>query len=302
MLFGLGEMAGIATAVSWAVSCQIHTMAGRLIGATEVTVLRAPLFIAAVALVVLTLGADTTTPPTAVFFLACSALAGLAIADPVFYMACVTIGPRLTLLVQGGLTSMLTALLGYVLLGEHISLTGFAGICITSVGVVFVLLEGGVPSASAGLGSPSREQWLRGICLAFAAALALAASYLCMKQGMRQGIDPLWAAMIRITIGGALLWTGAALRGRLRAIFRLARETKGIPRLLLYGCGVSTVGNCLSLFAMHHAESGVVAALIGLQPVAIIPIVALVERKYPTLRAMVGTCIAVTGMMVLFLR
>ena len=301
MLIGLGELAGLATAVSWAVSCQIHTMVGRLVGAGSVTVIRVPLFVTAVTLVAFAFGADTTTPVMALFFLACSALAGIAIADPVFYMACVAIGPRLTLLIQSSLTSCLTAVLGYFFLGEHIGLMGFAGILITSAGVAFVLLEGGASPAGAGAGL-SPGQLARGAFLAFAAALGLALSYLSMKQGLRQGIDPLWAAAVRVSTGSAFLWVGVALRGRLLATLRRGWSMKGVPLMLVYGCAISTVGNCLALVAMSHVESGVVATLIGLQPIAIIPVVAIAERKYPTIRALVGTLIAFGGMAVLFLR
>lgn len=302
MLVGLGEMAGLATAVSWAISCQIHTMIGRRVGAASVTVIRVPLFVAAVALVAFAFGADTATPAGAAFFLSCSALAGIAIADPVFYVACVAIGPRLTLLIQASFTSCLTALLGYIFLGENIGLTGIAGILITTAGVAFVLLEGGTPAATSGVGNLTREQLWRGSVLAFIAALALAVSYLCMKQGLREGIDPLWGAVVRVASGGAFLWAGVALRGRLFAVLRRGWSSRGIPLMLVYGCAVSTVGNCLAVVAMHHVESGVVATLVGLQPIAIIPVIAVVERKYPTARALVGTFIAFAGMALLFLR
>ncbi|GHV51604.1 hypothetical protein FACS1894168_3820 [Deltaproteobacteria bacterium] len=260
-----------------------------------------PLLAGAVILVAFLFGSDTTTPLPALFFLACSAITGLVFADPIFYMACVRIGPRLALLLQS-LSAAITALLGYFFLGEQIGVTGVAGIAVTTAGVAFVLLEGGLPSVTVGMGGLTRAQLLRGTLCGLASAAGLGVSYLFMKQGLRQSIDPLWASVIRTTLGCSFIWIGVGLRGQLLAIMRRSWSTPGVPRLLLYGCTVSTAGNCLALVGMSLTESGVMATLIGLQPIAIIPIIALADRKLPSPRAVIGSVIAFGGMVLLFLR
>ncbi len=297
--FGLGEIAALITAASWAGSCQVHTMIGRRIGAVALTAARIPLFLAAMGTVCLIMGVDTSWSPGALTLLAVSALAGFAISDPLLYTAAVMIGPRLALLVQS-LSACLTAILGYFFLGETVGLLGAAGIVTASFGVAFVLMEGGFKGADTSGCSP--RQFRQGVTLAFIAALALAAGFLLLKQALLLGIQPTWAAFLRIGFGGIFIWSGSLLRGKLLEFLRSAWTSWSIVRLMILGCSVSTVGNFLAPYAMQLTQTGIAATLIGLQPVLIIFLTSFVDRKPPTARAIIGTLIAFSGTAMIFLR
>jgi drug/metabolite transporter (DMT)-like permease len=298
--FGIGEAAALITALSWTVSCQVHTMAGRIVGAGGVAIARVPLYAGSVGLVALVTATHYSLPLEALVFLACSAMMGITIGDPAFYSACVIVGPRLTLLLQS-LSSALAAVLGFLFLDERIGLTGVAGILIATCGVAFVLMEGGFKTGT-DLGSLPRALLFKGLGMGFLSAMSLAVSFILLKKALLTDIDPVFAAFVRLGIGGSLIWIIAALRGQLLPTMRRAWTDKPTVRLFLLGMVVSLLGNSLVPIAMKYTATGVAATLIGLQPVLIIPLVAFVDKKRPSLRAVIGTSVAFAGSAMLFLR
>lgn len=298
--FGIGELSALVTSVSWAASNQVHTMAGRIIGGTNVVTARVPLYIMSIGVGALIGGATPGLPLEAVVPLVLSAIGGIVLCDPLIYTAAVAIGPRLAVLLQS-LSACITAVLGYFFLGESINLMGWLGILTATGGVAFVLMEGGVKAGS-DLENLSPAQFLRGVILAILGATSLAFSFLLLKKTLLYGVDPLWAAFLRMCIGGAILWFMMLLRGKLFGLLKSAWTSWRIMRLLLIGCFVSAFGNCLSSVAMKYTESGIAATLIGLQPIMIIFVIMVVERKAPSIRAVIGTIIAFTGTAMIFLR
>ncbi len=298
-MLGIGEAAALATAVSWAGSAQFFTLVGRRLGGPRVTVARAPFAVAGVALVALAMGADLTTPLSACFFLFLSAASGVALSDTIFYTACVAIGPRLGLLVKS-LSSCITAMLGYFLLGENIGPLGAAGILVATFGVGFVVLDSRPGDTS--LASIPRDRLWRGVALAFASAFCTAVSFFFLKVAMRQNVDPLWGACLRVGFGGLCMWSFALVRGTLFSTLRDAWNDRKVVLLLLLACSVSNFGNCLNVVAMKHTASGIAAMLINLQPIAIIPINFVVEHRLPGVRGVAGTVIAFVGTAMLIFR
>jgi len=300
MNIGLGEIAALTTSASWAGSCQLHTMAGRMIGAFGVVVARVPLFVSALAVLVWLTESSVESSGTAVFFVVLSGLAGPGIADTLLYRSSMIIGPRLAVLLIS-LSACMTALLGDIFLGESINMTGWVGILVATAGVAFVLIEGGLHHGVDFQGLSTR-QVLSGIGSGFTAAVAIALSYLLLKQGLKEGIDPVWASCLRMAVGGGSIWLLALARGQFFRIMRGTWSSWKVMRVLLLACAVSTVGNCLAPVAFSLAPAGIVAMLIGLQPIMIIVATALFDRKIPSGQAIVGTFVAVGGTAFIFLR
>ncbi len=298
---GIGEMAALVTAAGWAGSCHFQTLVGRRVGTLNLMAARCPLLVAGAALVVLATGTGTAVAPGALPFILVSGVIGLAISDPLLFSASVSIGPRLALLIQS-LSACITALFGYVFFGETISALGWAGILVASAGVAFVLMEGGLRHGGIDFSGLSRAQILIGVGKGLLSAFAVSSSYLLLKQGLLIGIEPVWSTFIRISVGGGAVCLFMALRGRLFAAFRATWTSWPFMRLLLTGCCISTVGNCLAPVAMKYTQAGIAATLIGLQPIMIIIIVACAERKVPSARAIAGTLIACAGTALIFMR
>ena len=300
MNFGFGELAALITSASWAGSCQVHTMASRMIGAFGVVVARVPLLVFALGLIALFAGASTEIPGNALFFVFLSGVVGPGFADTLLYRSSMAIGPRLAVLLIS-LSSCMTALLGDIFLGESINSMGWLGILVATGGVAFVLIEGGIHHDSDFSGL-STAQILSGVGAGLGASVAIATSYVFLKQGLIQGLDPIWASFLRMGVGGCAIWVFALVRGDLFRIMRGSWSSWRVMRVLLLGCAVSSVGNCLAPVAFGLAPAGIVATLIALQPIMIILAVALVDRKFPSGHAIIGTLIAFSGTALIFLR
>lgn len=311
---GTGELAALSTAALWAVSCQIHAILSRRLGAHTLILLRLPICIvmfgawwgASVLLFgggVMVPGSSGSPSPLALISLALSGVFGVALCDLLFYSGVVLVGARVALLVQS-LSTVITAMLGYLLLGEAIGPMGIAGILIATGGVAWVVGDGGtVPEGAVPL---SRAVRLRGVGLAFASALALSGGMVLSKQGLAEGVDPLFAALLRMVVAMGVFWPTAMLTGRLRPALSVVRgdsQDRRNFRLLLVASLIGpVVGVWLSLVAIGATKTGIAATLIGLEPIFIIPVAALVERRWPTPRAIAGAGIAFVGTALLCLR
>ena len=299
-MIGLGEIAAVMVALSWAGSNQIHTAAGKILGPVNLVAVRLPLFLLVTGLVVLATDTSTALPPGALFFLVLAGVTGVTVCDPLLYSAAGVIGARLAVLIQS-LSACLAALLGYLFLGENLSLTGWIGILVTSCGVSYVLIEGGLRN-SADFSGLTTRQIATGILKALLSALALASYFLFMRQALVLGVAPFWASFINLCIGGAIVWALSLLRGQFFHVMHDSWTSWRIMRMIIFGCLVCTTGNLLSSLAMKHTQAGVAATLIGLQPVMVILISMVVWRKKPSAHAVIGTCIAFSGTAMIFLR
>lgn len=308
---GTGEIAALSTAALWAVSCQIHAILSRRMGAHTMILLRLPICIvfcgAWWGAAVLFFGGGVMSPGhaggpslTALAALALSGVVGVALCDLLFYMGVVLVGARVALLVQS-LSAVITSVLGYLFLGEAIGVMGVAGILLATAGVAWVVGEGGtVPEGAAPL---SRAVRLRGVVLALASALALSGGMVLSKQGLSAGVDPVFASLLRMVAATAVFWPVGAMTGRLRTALGTARTAhRDMGWLLLAAFIGPVVGVWCSLVAIKYTQTGIAATLIGLEPIFIIPVAAWVERRLPSARAMAGACIAFAGTALLCLR
>ncbi len=313
---GTGELAALSTAALWAVSCQIHAILSRRLGAHTLILLRLPICIVMFGAwwgaSVLFFGGGVMVPgaaptggpsPLALTALALSGVFGVALCDLLFYSGVVLVGARVALLVQS-LSTVITAVLGYLFLGETIGALGIAGILVATGGVAWVVGDSGtVPEGAAPL---SRAVRLRGVGLAFASALALSGGMVLSKQGLAEGVDPLFAALLRMVVAMGVFWPTAMLTGRLRPALSVVRgdgqDRRNFRWLLVASFIGPVVGVWLSLVAIGATQTGIAATLIGLEPIFIIPVAALVERRWPTPRAIAGAGIAFVGTALLCLR
>ena len=72
--------------------------------------------------------------------------------------------------------------------------------------------------------------------------------------------------------------------------------------LLLAGSFVGPfLGITLSLVAIAHAQVGIAATLLSTSPIMMLPMVRIIYKEALSWKAIVGTCVAVGGVAVLFL-
>jgi drug/metabolite transporter (DMT)-like permease len=295
----LGELAALGTATCWAFSALAFAAAGRRMGVLALNLIRL-----AMALVFLSLATwalrglplPLDASPRAWGWLAVSGLIGFVFGDLCLFQAYVLIGPRLASLMMS-LAPLLTALAGWLLLGETLTGRNALGVALTVGGIAWAVLEG-----KAGAEGAPREPRpsAAGLALGFGGALGQAGGLVLSKLGMGS-YDPVAATEVRViaAIGGYALLL-AVVRGWPRVGGAL-RDRRGLGFAALGAFFGPFLGVSLSLFAVRHTLAGVAASIMALQPVLVIPLVVILHRERVGAGGVAGALVATAGVGLLFL-
>jgi drug/metabolite transporter (DMT)-like permease len=299
-----GQLAALGTATCWAFSALAFDAAARRIGVLTLNLIRLViafgfLSLAAWALRGLPLPTDAT--PHAWGWLAVSGLVGFVFGDLCLFRAYVLIGPRLGMLVMS-LAPLLTAIIGWLVLGETLSGRDLLGMALTISGIGWAVLERRAPAADSAVdsGAAASHASFAGLGLAFCGALGQAAGLVLSKVGMG-AYDAVAATQVRVLAGAAGY---ALLFFPLRWWPRVAEALRDRRALGLSSIGAffgPFVGVSLSLYAVRNTLAGVAASIMAVSPVLIIPLVVLIRGEKVGIGGILGTVVAVAGVALLFL-
>jgi len=336
---GVGELAGLGTALCWVFTSIAFAEAGRRIGSSRVNMIR--LVLASFVLMGMHWVVFGRPIPevetTGLWLLVISGLVGLAVGDQLLFTALVDIGPRLSTLLMT-LAPPVTAIIAWPVLDEPLGWVGVLGIIITMSGIAWVVRERDEPDASRvqRYRPKSRRHKVRGIVFGALAAMGQAIGFVLSKLGMghtRLPVDELLPTLSTTVVRMLAGTAGMVIILALMRIWRTQREIDqqmevspeqetlelaaggsgegGAPvkqrsvwpvALMFTGIGAvfgPVLGVWLSMVAVDRAAAGVAATLMALSPVLILPLAVLVEKQRLTWRAVLGACIAVAGVVVL---
>jgi len=296
-----GEVAALATALCWTVTAMAFESAGKRVGSLPVNLLRllmAIVFLSLYSLVVRGRLFPTDASAHAWFWLSVSGVVGFLLGDLFLFRAFVIIGARISMLIMAAVPPI-TAVLGWMLMGEMLSVTNLVGMGLTMAGIIWVVLERGRGEKdSAGVSSGSRP--LAGILLAFGGALAQAVGLVLSKYGMGD-YDAFAATQIRIIAGAVGFTLLFFIRPTWHRVGNAVRDGAAMRRITLGAVFGPFLGVSFSLLAVQYTESGVAATIMSIVPVLIIVPAILVFKERPTRREVVGALVAVAGVAVMFL-
>lgn len=219
-----------------------------------------------------------------------SGLLGIGVGDTFFFKALMQLGPRLTSLI-GTLYPGIIAVSSVVLLHERRSLSGWLGICLTMLGVGWVLMER-VPQGDL---VKSKSLGIRYSLIAIAsttAALLLAKIAVVTVPAME-------ATLVRLFSGFIGLGVIGLFGGRLRAWvipfgnLRLLRNVSAVVFVGVFG------GFWLSLLALKNIDASIAGALTSTSPLFVLPLAAFLLGERITVRAVLGTAVAIVGVALL---
>jgi drug/metabolite transporter (DMT)-like permease len=294
----LGELAALATAGCWTITAMVFEAAGKRVGSLSVNFLR--LSMATILLGVY--GAMTRGVPfpfdagaEAWGWLALSGLVGLTFGDLCLFRALVLIGARLSLLLMA-LVPPMTALLGWIVLGERLDAFDGLGMALTVGGVVWVVAERR-PEGEVGASPRDRRN---GVLLGLGGALGQGAGLILSKLGMKS-YDAFSATQIRVIagmVGFALIFCFIGWWPRVAAAVKDGRAMATIGAGSIFG---PFLGISLSLVAVQNTEAGAAATIMAIVPVLIIVPSVLIKKERISLRAVLGAIVAVAGVGVMFL-
>jgi drug/metabolite transporter (DMT)-like permease len=302
----LGQLAALGTAGCWAVSALAFAAAGRRVGVLPLNLIRLVMalgFLIMAAWVLRGLPLPLDASPRAWGWLAVSGLVGFLFGDLCLFRSYVLIGPRLASLMMS-LAPLLTALIGWRVLGELLSGRDALGMALTVGGIAWAVLDERDPAPSlaeaAPAATPASRRLAAGLALGFLGALGQAGGLVLSKLGMG-GYDAVAATQVRViaAIAGYALFVAAA-RGWPRVASAL-RDRRALAFTAVGAFFGPFLGVSLSLFAVRHTVSGVAASIMALQPVLIIPLVVLLHRERVGIGGIAGALVAVAGVALLFL-
>jgi len=297
----VGELAAVATAVCWSVSAVSFQAASTRIGSMVVNWLRlvAGLFFLTLLGAILHGRLLPPAPPEAWIFLGISGLVGFVAGDLALFRAFVLVGARTSMLVMC-LAPPMTAILGWIFLGEHLSLSQVAGMGLTVGGVAWTVMERSPDwEASPPDGSIPRRR-LAGLLLAGVGALGQAGGLIFSKMGMEALPDPFGATQIRVLAGIAGFSALFFATGWWGHVAAARNDRRALGTTVLGSFFGPFLGVSLSLLAVQRTQAGVASALMSIVPVLMIPVSIAVFRERVSLRSIAGTLLAVAGVIVLF--
>lgn len=296
----VGELAALGTSLCFAFSSILFTISSREVGSLAVNRLR--LLIALLLVMLLhTLSFGTPIPINAGnerwFWLGVSGFVGLALGDAFLFQAFIFIGPRISMLLMA-LAPVLSAVLGWLFLGEGLTAQEIVGIAITIGGIMLVIAERGVEKETKAV---DRRHYILGLLCGLGGAAGQAGGLLLSKLGLAGGFPALSGNLIRLLVAMVAIWLLAIVNRQLVSTYQAVRTHPRAMRFLSGGTVLGPVlGVWLSLIAVQNANLGVASTLSSLTPIFLIPISYFLFKERITRQAVLGTIIAFVGVVLLF--
>jgi drug/metabolite transporter (DMT)-like permease len=307
----LGLAAGLATAALWAVTALCFEAASRRVGSLVVNVLR--LIVAQILFIGLSLARTGHAMPHlsggAWLTLSVSGLVGFVAGDLMLFRAFVLIGARLSMLVYASVPVM-TALAGYLFLGERIGSRALLGMAVTMAGIALAVTgkrQGPDP------GKTGSRRW--GVLFALGGSAGQTAGLLLAKYGSA-GLSSFDATQVRVLAGLAGFLILAAGAGHLRSLVDVLRRgllsttdpslqvQHASARTALFSLSLGAffgpfLGVSLGLLSAQLLAAGVASTLMSLVPVLLIPMSILIFRERASLAEIAGTIVSFGGVVLL---
>jgi drug/metabolite transporter (DMT)-like permease len=294
----LGELASLATSVSFSFGSTFFTLGGRRVGSlvlNRIRLLLAIFFLSITHWVFLGSPIPFQAEPDRWFWLGLSGIVGLVIGDFFLFQAFVWIGPRLSMLMMS-LAPVFAAVEAWIFLGETVSLAQIGGIIITLIGIGWVVMGR----------SPRKNQtdknYVRGILYGLGGAMGQASGLVLAKSGLGGDFSPISANLIRMITAGILLWLITFILGEAKTtVEKVFNDRRGSLYILIGALAGPVVGVSFSMLAVQHVDVGIASTLMALPPVFLLPISYFVFKERYGWGAVVGTLLAIAGVGIIFL-
>lgn len=229
----------------------------------------------------------------ALLVLALSGVLGYVAGYLLTFRAIAILGPQLLLLLLTVQTVM-SFLLGWLFLRETVQPLSYLYVSLIIGGIVLVIMNRKVASGR------TEGIWV-GVVLGLALALCQTLSQLLTKKALLQGIPPMSANIVRLSVGTVVTFSYSLFAGRRIGVRAQDFDLRDWRNLSLAAAIGPVLGILLAFYALRLVSLGVAAAVLQLAPVGML----FLERACFGRRirpvALVGTGCAVAGTVLLSL-
>ncbi len=288
-----GEISALLASVIWATGATFFTLAVTNIGPYRLNFIR--LNLAFIFLLVLLLSTKGSVFPVNATFdnilwLSTSGILGLVLGDLCYFGALKYLGVRITMLFFT-LAPPAAALSEWIILKDIISRGAFLGMVIVIAGIVIVI-------TGKNENSDKKSYSFKGISLAILASLLQGIGLTISKFGIG-GLDAVESTYLRM-MSASFSFSLFYLIFRKNLPEYINKKGRIVYLYSFFGAFFGPfLGVILSMNAIRYTHSGIAQTLLSLTPVTIIPFSIFVFGDRITLRSVLGTITALTGVTVL---
>ena len=298
MEYFIGELSALAAALCFGVASTSYTLAGRKTGASvlmAVSLVVSLLFLLPIHFIMLGEVFPFSATLERWLVLGMSSLSGYVVSALLLLRSFQYVGPRLAML-MGSTSPIFAAGMSWFAFGQALPAYVAAGIALVLAGVFWVVSENVGESRK-----PENADYGKGILTAFGAAVTQGASFTLMSAGVADGYHAMSASLIRTVVGIVILWLYILARGGVgHRLKPFISERRALAFVVLASLSGPVLGTTLVLLSLQYTSVGISSTLTGATPILLLPIGFLVFGEKITPRAVIGTCLAVAGVALLF--
>ncbi len=298
-----GEIAGVLTAVFWTVTALAFESAGKKVGSLAVNLIRLVMAFFLVG-IYSWVARGYFFPSDATWFnwkwLALSGLIGFVIGDLLLFESYLFIGARVAMLIMA-LAPPFAAFIGWLMLGEVLTLMNWVGMAVTMSGIVIVILKREKKEVNGTVTKKLASNYsIPGLLLALGGALGQSAGLVISKKGMGD-YDAFSATQIRVLTGVVGFTILFFFMKRWPRVWSALKNRSAMKRISLGAFFGPFLGVSFSLLAVQNTQAGIAATLMAIVPVLIIgPSIILFKEKV-NWKEILGAIITVCGVALFFL-
>lgn len=292
-----GEIFALLAALCWMVTAISFEIAGKEVGTNSVNILKLIFAFIFVEIIILLTGNNIFLAGISFEswkFLSISGFIGFVLGDFFLVNAFIILGSRISLLIMSA-APPISAILGFFVFNEVLSIYSIVGMIVTITGISLVLLNKDKDDKKVKLNHP-----IKGVIYAFLGAVGQAVGLIFSKLGMAD-INIFMATQVRILAGIIGLIIIFAYRKDWYKIKYSFKNKKAIINIVIGSFFGLALGIVFSLLAIKNTSVGIASTLMAISPVLIIPISIKFFKEKVDIKAISGAIIAIVGVSILMI-
>ena len=297
-----GELAALGTAACFGGASNLFAAAGRRMGSHVLNRLRIPTAWIFLSLALWTIHHawwPVWATPTALVALSISGMVGFVFGDAWGFRAIVILGPgRASLL--AATAPLFTTALAWPILHQRPGPLAFLGMLLTLGGVAVAITSRSRRQAARAKHAEGSERL--GIVAGLLGALGQAGGMILSKIGLRTGLDPLSATVVRIAAATITVWALTVAQRQVRPTLGALADGRATAFMAAGAFMGPFLGVTLALTSLYYIEAGVSASITALSPLVAMLLAARFHGERLTWRAIAGAVVAIAGVVILFRR
>lgn len=300
----LGEFIALGTAVSWTITALAFQQATRRAGSLSVNILRlgiAFVIFGSISLLIRGRFIPTDASPFAWTWLSISGLVGFVFGDFCLFKSFEYISARISMLIMA-ISPLFAAAFGWFTLGEVLDLKALLAISVIMGGIAMVVMKRAKrnPEEKNGKNRLKFSYPIKGLLLALGGAIGQAAGLVLSKYGMGD-YNAFAATHIRIIAGGIGFILIIFLTRRWGKVYEAIANKRTMAFIGLGAFFGPFIGVFLSLLSIKYTSVGIASSIMSIVPIIIIPPAILLYKEKISLSEIIGSMVAVCGVLLFFI-